>query len=109
MSDLEEDFLFHIKAIGLSEPEREYRFHPKRRWRFDFAWPDLKIAVEIEGGVWTGGRHVRGAGFVKDCEKYNAAVEEGWRVLRFPGSMVSSGEAINQLERIMIDETLHGM
>jgi very-short-patch-repair endonuclease len=71
----------------------EYRFHPERRWRFDFAWPSKKIAVEIEGGTWSGGRHTTGAGFEKDCEKYNAAVMLEWRVLRFTGKQVKSGEA----------------
>lgn len=61
----------------------EYKFHPTRKWRFDFAWPENKIAMEVEGGVWTGGRHTRGAGFLKDCEKYNAAASLGWRIFRF--------------------------
>jgi very-short-patch-repair endonuclease len=61
----------------------EYRFHPTRKWRFDFAWPENKRAMEVEGGVWTGGRHTRGSGFLKDCEKYNAAASLGWRVFRF--------------------------
>jgi len=61
----------------------EYRFNPHRRWRFDFADPKNRIAVEIEGGVWSLGRHVRGVGYIADCEKYNAAVLDGWRVLRY--------------------------
>lgn len=61
-------------------PEREYRFLTTRRWRFDFAWPTLRIAVEIEGR----GRHQTVVGFRNDCEKYNAALRLGWRVLRFP-------------------------
>lgn len=62
----------------------EHRFHPKRRWRFDVAFPALKVAVEIEGGVYTGGRHTRGSGFIKDCEKYNEASALGWTVVRIP-------------------------
>lgn len=69
-------------ASNLPLPQAEYRFAPPRRWRFDFAWPAHKVALEVEGGVWTGGRHVSGAGFVKDMEKYNAAAVLGWRVLR---------------------------
>ena len=61
----------------------EYRFSPPRRWRFDFAIPSEKIAIEIEGGVFTGGRHTRGVGYLKDIEKYNTATSLGWRVLRF--------------------------
>lgn len=101
MSELEQDLIWHIKAVGLPEPEREYRFHPIRKWRFDLAWPDLKIAAEVEGGVWTKGRHTRGAGFIKDCQKYNAAAELGWFVYRFPGALISSGEAIAVLERVI--------
>lgn len=71
-----------FRAFGLPLPETEYRFAPPRRWRFDYAWPAHKVALEVEGGVWTGGRHVSGAGFVKDMEKYNAAAVAGWRVLR---------------------------
>lgn len=70
------------KAVGLAVPESEVRFHPARKWRFDFAWPGPLVALEVEGGVWTGGRHTRGSGFVKDIEKYNAAAAMGWRVFR---------------------------
>lgn len=70
-----------FKQHGI-EPVAEHRFDPSRRWRFDFAWPDKRLALECEGGVWTGGRHTRGSGFVKDIEKYNSAVRQGWRILR---------------------------
>jgi len=71
------------RKLGLSAPEREYRFDPERRWRFDYAWPSLKVAVEIEGGIWIRGRHVRPTGYLADLEKYNRAVVLGWRVLRY--------------------------
>ena len=61
---------------------KEYRFHPKRRWRFDYALPRHKIAIEVEGGVWIGGRHTSAVGFLKDMEKYNTATLMGWRVFR---------------------------
>lgn len=66
-------------------PLREFRFHPEREWRFDFAWPDAKLALELEGvGVSKGmGRHQRLPGMREDCEKYNEAVRLGWRMLRF--------------------------
>lgn len=70
------------KVVGLPEPKPEYRFSATRKWRFDFAWPALKVALEVEGGAWTQGRHTRGAGFAADLEKYNAAQLAGWRVLR---------------------------
>lgn len=74
------------------EPVREFRFHPTRKWRFDYAIPVLKIAIECDGGVWTGGRHVSPQGYLKDMEKFNAAAELGWVVLKFtPQTLVTSG------------------
>ena len=98
-SDGERTLAFQIKAIGLPAPEPEHHFAPPRRWRFDFAWPDYNLAVEVEGGTWSRGRHTRGAGFEKDCEKYNEAALLGWTVLRFTTSMVEDGRAINMIER----------
>lgn len=70
-------------------PVMEYRFHAKRLWRFDYAWPALKVALEVEGGGWTGGRHTSGSGFAKDMEKYNYATAMGWAVLRVsPGHLL---------------------
>lgn len=67
---------------GIPAPETEFAFHPTRRWKFDYAWSSFRIALEVEGGIWTGGRHNRAAGFLADIEKYNAAAIIGWRVLR---------------------------
>lgn len=79
----------------LPEPVTEHRFaKPVRQFRFDFAWPDRRLAVEVDGGTWTGGRHTRGAGFESDCEKTNLAQLLGWRVLRFTTSMIRDGRAI---------------
>lgn len=61
----------------------EYRFHPVRKWRFDYAFPDIKLAIELDGGVWISGRHNRGVGYIKDMEKLNEAAILGWHVLRF--------------------------
>jgi very-short-patch-repair endonuclease len=77
-----------LKCHGISGYEIEYRFHPPRRWRFDFAWLDRKLAVEVDGGEWSRGRHTRGKGFSGDCEKMNQATIDGWRVLRFTGSEI---------------------
>lgn len=62
---------------------KELRFHPDRRWRFDYAFPEHKVAVEIDGAVWTLGRHNRPKGYLADLEKLNTAASMGWRVLRF--------------------------
>lgn len=69
------------RLLGV-ECVKEYRFHDKRKWRFDYAIPEHKIAIEVEGGVWTGGRHTSPKGFLGDMEKYNTATVMGWRVLR---------------------------
>ena len=82
-----------LEAAGL-EPVREYRFDPGRKWRFDFAFVRDRVGVEIEGGAWVRGRHTRGAGFARDCQKYTRAAVLGWRVLRFTSGQVTSGEAL---------------
>ena len=90
MSDAEATFAYwlHILGATLPTPQREYRFDARRKWRFDFAWVHERLAVEIEGGAYTGGRHARGGGFERDAEKYNAATLAGWRVLRFTPQML---------------------
>lgn len=93
--------LLQIADAELISPVREYRFHHKRRWRFDFAYPDHKIAIEVEGGVYSRGRHTRGAGFTADCEKYNAATELGWKVYRYTTQQVMEGKAIEQIKRLI--------
>ena len=70
------------QADGLPMPEPEFKFHPDRRFRFDWAWPPQFVALEVDGGVWSGGRHTRGAGFMRDQEKTNLAALLGWRVFR---------------------------
>jgi very-short-patch-repair endonuclease len=90
-----------VQLVGLPKPVAEFRFHPTRRWRFDYAWPDKSIAVEVDGAVWTGGRHTRGAGVEKDCEKYAEALLAGWRVLRVTTGQVKSGQALTWVERLL--------
>lgn len=75
-------FLKLLAREGIRTPVREHRFHQTRQWRFDFAWPDSRVALEVEGGAFAGGRHTRGAGFREDLKKYNEATRLGWRVLR---------------------------
>lgn len=73
---------FQCSAMKLPKPVTEHRFHSTRRWRFDLAWPDRKVAVEIDGGGWVNGRHSRGGGIEKDAEKFAEATLLGWRVFR---------------------------
>lgn len=67
---------------NLPRPVTEYRFLDSRKYRFDFAWIPERVALEVEGGVWTRGAHGRGSGIIRDIEKYNLATCNGWRVLR---------------------------
>ena len=69
--------------IGFPKPILEFRFHPTRKWRFDYAWPNRKVALELEGGIWSRGRHTRPLGFLEDMEKYNEAAAMNWLVLRY--------------------------
>jgi hypothetical protein len=64
------------------EPKTEFKFHPTRRWKFDFCFPDKMWAIEIEGGMFVKSRHRTGTGFINDCEKYNSAATLGWKVFR---------------------------
>lgn len=105
MSALEETLLAHMVAAGVAAPEREVVFAPPRRWRFDFAWPERRVAVEVEGGTWVGGGHSRGRGFASDVDKYNAAVLGGWRVLRVTSNMVRDGRALALVERALEELT----
>lgn len=94
---------------GLPVPVPEYVFAKPRRWRFDWAFVAHKLAVEQEGGVWTKGRHTRGAGYLSDCQKYNEAVTLGWRVLRYTPVEVRSGVALAGVERVLrMDTVTHG-
>lgn len=81
--------------------EREFRFAPLRKWRFDFCWPSESIALEVEGGVWVNGGHNRGSGFMKNIEKYNEAAILGWRLLRVTPQMMENGEVMVLLEKVL--------
>jgi very-short-patch-repair endonuclease len=95
-------FLAQLRASRLLLPESEVRFHPVRRWRFDFAWPELMLALEIDGGIYVRGRHVTPVGFRKDCEKLNTALTLGWRVLRVVPDHIKSGEALEWVQKMMV-------
>ena len=90
----EEQLAYFLTAAGVAGFEREYRFAPPRRWRFDFAWTEIRLALEIEGGTWVTGRHNRPAGFAKDLEKYNTATLMGWRLLRVTPAQATDGTAL---------------
>ena len=95
-----------FQATGI-EYELEHRFHPVRRWRFDIAFPAAKVALEVDGGVFIAGRHTRGAGFIRDQEKFNEATLLGWRVYRTTWKDVNNGTAENYLRRTLRPEPVH--
>ena len=106
LSKGEEAFALHMKARGL-RPAREHEFCPGRKWRFDFAFFNVaklgggSLAVEIEGGTHSNGRHNRVSGYTADIEKYNTASLMGWTILRFTTEMVMSGLADREVADIM--------
>ena len=97
-SKLEEMMSIQIKASDLPEPTREYRFHPTRRWRFDFFWPEFQLALEVDGGVYNRGRHTTGKGYTGDCEKMNEATCMGIAILRITSKHIGDGSALKWLE-----------
>ena len=107
-SDLEQRLRDQIVNFGLPVPESEYKFHESRKWRFDFAYPSLMIALEVEGGIYNHGRHTRPKGYENDCQKYNTAAMDGWVVLRFTGGMIKDGTAINTLKQCLNKEGRYG-
>lgn len=100
-SSLEAGFARIMRAFKFPTPTREFRFDPIRKWRFDFAWPDQKVAVELDGGIWTKGGHSTGTGIMRDMEKSNAAQLDGWLVLRFSDKHLEDGSAIEQTKRAL--------
>lgn len=80
------------QLVGFPDPATELLFHPKRKWRFDFAWEEQKLALEIHGGIHSGGRHTRGRGFVEDRAKMNEATLLGWTVLEVTPEHIKSGQ-----------------
>lgn len=101
LSTGEEEFAMHCSIYKLT-PEREFVFHPERKWRFDFAWPHHKVAVEIDGGTASGrSSHSKGKGYENDCRKANEACLLEWLVFRFTTNMVHTGEAIDAVRKAL--------
>ena len=86
---------------GLPVPATEWKFHPTRKWRLDWAWINSRVALECDGGAWSGGRHTRGSGFIKDQEKRNAALLLGWRVFHCVPADIKSGSIFATLREAL--------
>jgi very-short-patch-repair endonuclease len=96
-SDAEELFAQQLELSDLPPHEYNYQFHPERKWEIDFAWPEQKVALEVEG--W--GRHQTWQGFRNDCEKYNEATMLGWKVFRVPADLIDMGVGIYYVEHAL--------
>lgn len=90
-SALERAFDCFLRVFQFPKAERQFHFALGRKYSADFAWPDKKLLVEIEGGIWKpgGGAHSHPLGIERDIEKYNLATAEGWRVIRVTGKMLA--------------------
>lgn len=90
------------KVYGIETPETEFKFHPTRKFKFDFAWPDKMVAVEKEGGIWMrgGGGHSHPIWILRDMEKGNLAAMLGWRVFRFTPQQLKCGEGQNFMRKV---------
>lgn len=92
------------RSVGGTKTTQELKFHPTRKWRFDFAWPEQMVALEVEGGVWgkrtkngfIPGGHTSGTGYTNNCEKYNEATLLGWAIFRLTPAQIN----IEMLEKI---------
>jgi very-short-patch-repair endonuclease len=101
MSALEDRLAFQLKACRLPTPEREYVFAKPRKFRFDFVWVKQKVAVEVNGAVWSHGRHTRGGGATSDAEKLSLAAVAGYRVLVVTAAHIDSGQAVTWIEQAL--------
>lgn len=95
---LEDKFLDTWEYLGGQELAREFRFHPTRLWRFDFAIPEQKIAFEIQGGIYAQqSGHRSFEGVQRDYEKFNAATLLGWRVFQVTSPMMKDADFMAQI------------
>lgn len=96
----EREYRFASEHVGGGGKGLRQRLRSARLsdWRFDFAYPDLMLAIEVEGGGWSGGRHTRGSGFAKDMQKYAAAFRLGWTVYRCDAALIKSGQAAEDIK-----------
>lgn len=97
-----------LMMCGISAPKPEYQFHQKRKWRFDYAWPDKKVALEVEGGIWRkgGGAHSHPSNIKRDIEKYNEATSLGWGILRVAPEDLMKQKTINLLQKTFLNKQL---
>lgn len=100
-SHLEETLAFQIRAAKLPVPEREFKALEGRRFRWDFAWPDHSLLVEVQGGIWFKGGHSSGAGITRDCTKLSLATLDGWATIQVTKDHIESGEALRWIKQYL--------
>ncbi len=100
VSEGEVTLIQHLQAYRINFTQ-EFQFNKDRRWRADFHILDTRILIEVEGGIWSGGRHTRGKGYIADMEKYNSATALGYSVYRYSTEQVKSGLAIEEIRRLL--------
>ncbi len=94
----------YCEARGLPTPRFEWSFHPERKWRLDIAFIvncGVGVALEVQGGLFTQGRHTRGAALLDEYQKLNEAQIMGWAVLLVTWQQIDSGEAFALVERAL--------
>ena len=102
MRSPEEDALaFQLTAVGLTGFERQHRYAKPRKLAADFAWPESRLLVEVQGGIWGRKAHGSITGILADIDRLNAATLAGWRLLRVTPDMVKSGVALQVIERAL--------
>ena len=118
---LDAEFRARWASLGGPELKPEHRFHPRRRWAFDYAHPESMVAIELEGGIWIppkviyrkgkkpiirgGGRHNSPQGFIKDCEKYNTAATMGWTIFRLTRECLENNGLLPDIIRMIQERT----
>lgn len=97
-SDLEDLLELELRANGIAEPKRQYKFHSSRRWLADFCWPESRLIVEVNGMTHVASRgHTSYAGIHRDYEKANGAQDMGFRYYQFDREMIEDGTAIKTI------------
>lgn len=103
--DYKEELRDQLRVAGVPDPDTEFRFHPTRKWRWDFCWPDSRylVAVEYQGGIYNQGKqgHQTTAGIERDCLKFSWGAALGWRLLPINAGMVRDGTALDLIIRAL--------
>lgn len=94
--DLAETLHRQLLLAGITGFQREYQFHPTRRWRLDLAATDIRLGVECEGVGARGkpGRHQLTQHLHANTEKHSALAAMGWRLVRVTGRQIQTGHAL---------------